>query len=261
MSRFGIWLGLLVVVILVAFWVSRRSRTRVGDSHVLPDAHDENREDKTTFLNRQLAKWLADHGHSDVVTDAAGVGLKSNQTRLRAEVIGLNLQPNGTVVANVGFLIRLPSGQEIAEQVGGLGPDDELAVTDATFNFLVTTFHVVHKAFMDPSDPHLIAKTISNQGQTREVILGDTYLREGVATSDIHLEDFREATLKMLEATPIPEGMHWVKILYLQQENVAKTVVVTLDYENHQAMTEAVGRFPWPRRKEFYLVKQFLVVR
>jgi uncharacterized protein DUF6348 len=39
------------------------------------------------------------------------------------------------------------------------------------------------------------------------------------------------------------------------------TVAFMLDNEDHEAMTAALGELPWPKRAEFSMAKQLIVVK
>src|SRR5690349_3578195 len=98
--------------------------------------------------------WLREHGETNVVVDAAGVGLKGSAARLRASLYGSEQHASNSFVAELEFRVHIPSGGEIVEFVAGSGESFDRAVDDALVNFTLTTFHVLYKAFFNPADPH-----------------------------------------------------------------------------------------------------------
>jgi hypothetical protein len=105
-------------------------------------------------MEKFFVEWLQQHGEKGVVADSRGVGIEGNTTRLRAALYGAKKHPQGSTTAELEFRITLPSGDEIVEHLAGLGENQDAATKDALINFVLTTFHPVYKAFMNPDDPH-----------------------------------------------------------------------------------------------------------
>ena len=120
-----------------------------------------------------FANWLKAHGHSDVVVDGDGVGVEDNRTRLKAFLYDSKKHPNGGYIAELQFTIRLPSGLTITEFVAGTGNTQEDAINDAKVNFVLSTFHVVYKGFINPDDPHLRVASMVINDTKRDIIMGD----------------------------------------------------------------------------------------
>ena len=123
-----------------------------------------------------FVKWLESHGHTDVVVDDPGVGVGSNATRLRASIYGTNTSDKGTIV-EMEFTIMLPDNRQITEFVAGIGDSEAQAINDAQVNFMLTTFHVVYKGFINDADPHIKSASVAINGVNRELITGDILTR------------------------------------------------------------------------------------
>lgn len=205
--------------------------------------------------------WLEAHGETDVVVDKQGVGIADNPTRLKASLYGSDRGDDGGYLVETEFRIRLPSGGEIVEYVAGGGETEEQAVHDCLANFTLTTFHVVYKGFINPSDPHQTVEQVDIAGQTREMILGDIYMRGSESAEPIDLNAMRPQIQGAIAALPLSKEPHWIKIVYGQANGQAGVVSATLDNEEHQALTSAIRGLNWPQQDGFFMVKQFIVVK
>ena len=211
--------------------------------------------------NEFFVTWLLSHGETNIVEDANGVGLAGNPTRLRSSRYDSTKRPDGKVTAEIEFRVRLPDGREIIEYVAGIGDSLEKAENDARLNFVLTTFHVVYRSFLNPADPHQTEKTVTINGQPRVLVMGDTITRR-VGTNKIPgLSELQPRFQELLSSLPLSPQTHWMKIVYAQQHSKIEICAVTLDNEGNDTLTEAVQKLPWPMQEDFYMVKQFVVVK
>jgi hypothetical protein len=205
-------------------------------------------------------KWFKAHGHSDIVADADGVGVEGNATRLKASLYDSKKHPKGYVV-ELEFTIRLPSGQTITEFVAGVGNTEEEAISDAKVNFILSTFHVVYKGFINADDPHLDFARVVIDGTKRDVIIGDIYRRGGPSDKREAFLAIREEIRNLLKNIQLSTGSHWMKVVYSQKDGQPMTVSVQLDNQDYKEFTEAVKKLDWPRTDGFYMAKLFIVIR
>ena len=106
-----------------------------------------------TNSNEFFTSWLQDHGESNIVADANGIGLTGNPTRLRFSLYDSSKASN-SYTAELEFRVRIPDGREIVEYVAGSGDSQKKAEDDAKVNFVLSTFHVIYRGFLNPNDPH-----------------------------------------------------------------------------------------------------------
>jgi hypothetical protein len=204
--------------------------------------------------------WLTNHGETNVVVDSSGVGIAGNKTRLHASLYGMEAGKGG-YSAEVEFRIRLPERGPIIEYVAGLGETTNKAIDQAMANFVLTTSHVIYKAFMNPSDPHQPVTSVAINGKTREMFAGDM-IQIGVKTADpVDLQSMSEKTKALVTSAPVGSGPHWIKLIYSQNHNKPLTVAASLDNLDNAEMTAALTKLGWPSREDFYMVKQFIVVK
>jgi hypothetical protein len=130
----------------------------------------------------KFVDWFKDHGDTNVVSDSRGVGLANNPTRIQAFVNGAQ-QSDKSCSVEIEFDVDLPIKGRIVEFVAGSGDTKDKA-TDAAFaNFVMTTMHVIYKAFLNPNDPHQPSKSVVINGATREMFHGNM-IQMGEAASD-----------------------------------------------------------------------------
>ena len=210
--------------------------------------------------NQFFRDWLTKHGEKEVVVDADGVGIAASPTRLKTSVYGTNKHDSGCSV-ELEFKIRLPGGEEIIEYVAGMGQTEEQAIEDALANFTASTFHVVYKAFMNPADPHQRSFKATVGNKQRDVLPGELYLQGTQESQGLDFESLRPQIAAAIEALPLTDGPHWIKIVYGQNAGQPITVAATLDNQDAQELTEAIGKLPWPKSDGFYMVKHFIVIK
>jgi len=128
-------------------------------------------------------------------------------------------------------------------------------------NFILSTFHVVYRAFLNSNDPNQTEEKITINGQPRVLVLGDTFARSQTTNSSPDMFPLREHFRKILSPVPLSAQTHWIKIVYANHHSKVMLCAVTLDNGDNPALTEAVKELPWPKKEEFYMVKQFIVVK
>jgi len=205
--------------------------------------------------------WLQEHGETNIVVDANGVGLQGNPTRLSSSLYGYEQHTNGEFTAELEFDVRMPDGRKIVEFVAGSGKSLEIAENDAKVNFIVSTFHVVYRSFLNPNDAHQTEEKITINGQPRLLVLGDTMTRGQTTNNAPDMFPLRAGFRTMLASQPLSTQTHWIKIIYANNHSNVMMCAVTLDNQDSPALTEAVKKLDWPRRETFYMAKQFLVVK
>ena len=205
--------------------------------------------------------WLQAHGESNVVVDAQGVGVAGNATRLRYSLYGSEQHTNGDFSAELEFKVRMPDRREIVEYVSGSGGSLEKAEGDAKVNFVVTTFHVVYRGFINTNDSHQTEEKVTIGGQPRLLVMGDTMARAQSTNDTPNLLPMRDQIRKALGPLPFSPQTHWIKIIYANHHSKTMMCAVTLDNGDDAQLTDAIKNLPWPKQEAFYMVKQFIVVK
>ena len=227
----------------------RPSQEDTGQIHELP-------AEKEFF-----ADWFRSHGHPEIVMDARGVGVPENATRLHASTYQTKEHQDGGHLAELEFRARLESGREIIEFVAGLGETEEVAVVDSMANFVLTTFHPVHKVFINTDDPHITAQQIRINGQDRQLIAGDIYLRGGPQSGSLELGDILPKVEAALRKLKISSDPHWIKLVYGQFDGQPSVVSATIDNEADSKLTSLLAQLGWPPHESSYMAKQFIVIK
>lgn len=218
------------------------------------------RSPEISSTDQFFVKWLKDHGETNVVADASGIGLAGNKTRLHASLYGSEHAKTGFSV-EVEFRITLPEGGPIIEYVSGIGETKDKAMAQAMVNFILTTAHVVYKAFMNPSDPHQRVKSVLIDGKTRELFAGDMIQLGDGEGGSIDLDSMSAQLQDLVAALPLGPGPHWIKLIYSQHHSKPVVVAASLDNKDSADATDALNKLKWPARDDFYMVKQFIVVK
>jgi hypothetical protein len=74
------------------------------------------------------------------------------------------------------------------------------------------------------------------------------------------LEWFDEFVRKV-KARDLPPGPHWVRLFYAQADAKPIDFEVTRDNEDWGELRSAMAQASWPKAKEFYSVRAFLVIQ
>ena len=213
-----------------------------------------------TKSNEFFTSWLQDHGESNIVADANGIGLTGNPTRLRFSLYDSSKTSN-SYTAELEFRVCIPDGREIVEYVAGSGDSQKKAEDDAKVNFALSTFHVIYRGFLNPNDPHQNEEKITINGQPRAVVLGNTMARGQSGSSSPDAFPLRERFREILSPLPLSAQTHWIKIIYANQHSNVMLCEVTMDNRGALELTDTVKKLPLPRHEEFYMVKQFVLVK
>ena len=211
-------------------------------------------------FEKHFVNWLKDHGETKIVTDEQGVGLEGNPTRLAASIYGSEEQTTGVFVVETEFRITLANGSQIVEFVAGTGSTEDEAINSSVVNFILSTFHVVYKSFLNANDPHQVIKELTIGGKPRQVAFGDVYML-GEKGADLNLDAIRPGIEQALSELPLSDEPHWLKTVYGQHKKAPTIVAVTLDNEDALALTEKIKNLDWPKQDEFYMAKQFIVIQ
>lgn len=205
-----------------------------------------------------FAEWLGNHGESEVVNDGTGVGIKSAPTRLWAFLYGSE-QSDGGFTVETEFRIVLADGREIVEFVAGNGDTEKSAIGMSFVNFTLSTFHVVYSAFMNSADPHMTHDRVQIGGASCVLTSGGMFALGGE-----EIPEFSEVSQQIRDEIcklELPDGTHWLKVVYgLHQDNVL-AAAVTLDNESLDSMSSRLSSFAWPATDSFYMAKEFIVIR
>lgn len=209
-----------------------------------------------TDLEQFFVRWLEGHGEKQIVTDNRGVGLSGNDVRLSIRIYDTKKQNDG-VLCEVEFKITFLGDKEIVEYVAGIGKDEQSAINDAQLNFMLTTFHVVYKSFMNSADPLQTVEPVELANGKREMIMGDILTRG----DQVDLKGMREKIKAAVAKLKLSPGPHWIKIVYSRINNEPKTVAVMVDNQDELKLTQDIKELTWPDSASFYMCKQFIVIK
>ena len=205
--------------------------------------------------------WLKAHGETNVLVDRNGVGIAGNSTRLKASKYDVKKHQDAQYVVETEFKIRIPGGGEIIEYLAGLGDTEDKATDDSLVNFTLTTFHVIYKCYVNTNDPHQELKPMVINGAKRELAMGDIYVRGTEGSDKMDLGDLRQQIEGVVTRLPLTKQPHWIKVVYSQNKGKPQTVAVSLDNFDDAGLTSAMKALKWPKSENFYMLKEFIVVK
>jgi hypothetical protein len=207
-----------------------------------------------------FVEWLKNHGEINVVVDSKGVGIAGNGTRMSASLYKITKKKE-VYTAEVHYTIRLPADGTIREYVAGIGPTEEKAVNQAMGNFVLTTAHVVYKAFINPADEHQTMKSVVINNRARDLFSGDLMILGKSTNAAIEFDNMPEQIQSLISTMPLDSHTHWIKIVYSQFNKKPVLASVSLDNNELNERASAVQNLKWPVEDDFYMAKQFIVIK
>lgn len=200
-----------------------------------------------------IVDLLQKHGEKQVVVDTGGVGLKGNPARLVARGYDAKASKHGWTV-EMELRVNLPDGQ-FTEYLTGIGSSESAARQKCLENFSISTFHVIYKAFLNPTDTHQDVYRF-RQGKSNRVYVAGQLVSMGDGSAprlNAKLEtEIRTVVLKH----PFGPGPHAVKVVYMP--GVASSL--TVDGQEQPKLADALKQLHWPKSAKPYMAKQFAVV-
>lgn len=202
------------------------------------------------------SEWLAARGEKEIVRDDRGVGVARSPVRVQGRLRVATQRAKAVV--EMEFRVRLAEGAEIVELAGGQGPTTEAARREAFQGFAATVLGPVRDAFFPgagSTSPERVGAS------ARELFIGAPVVL-GVDSSAIVLTTLRSELPAALGSVPFPAGRpSWCKIVHTQRDQQAIGTEVLLNNQPHPQLSETLSRLDWPKRKEGYLAKLFVVVK
>jgi len=212
-------------------------------------------------LNVLLAGWFEAHG---IPAQSRGHSVVLPQANAAAQLVVLKelSVPDSYTVRMAGTLQI--AGLQIAEPVLGRGKNFLEAVEDGARTWHEFVFPVLLAAFFDKPIPGKVERNEAVIGGVpRRVTLGSlgTWGRlPEVAPGRPDLNWFDEF-VRTVKARDLAPGPHWVRLFYAQADGKAVDLEVTRDNEDWTELRTAMTDVAWPRAKEFYSVRAFLVIQ
>ena len=218
------------------------------------------RKDGGVKTDTFFVDWLKAHGETNIVSDRHGVGIAGNATRLKASVYHVKKEEKADgYTAEMEFRVQLPSNDEIVEFVIGMGKTREEATKDSMMNFMLTTFHVVYRSFMNPADTHQKVHEVTISGAKREMMMGDIFVRG--SQEQLDFEEVRAQIRTNICELPLSRRPHWIKIVGGMVPGKPMFLSAAVDNQEHENLTAALKPVQWPVSGHGYMVKEFIVVK
>ncbi|MCW5821579.1 MAG: hypothetical protein KIT34_02190 [Cyanobacteria bacterium TGS_CYA1] len=149
-------------------------------------------------------------------------------------------------------------GQLMKERLAGVGETQEQAIMDAQRNFVSCVFHVWLSAFFGKSNEYTNEYFWQINGIERRVLIGSPSGRGDLDAS----EDARwqEKWYQLIRTLKIRDGLHWASLCYTQQDEKFIACDALLDNNSCETVKQEIQKFSWPSRKNFYSVRQFMII-
>ncbi|MBS0657855.1 MAG: hypothetical protein JSR82_06355 [Verrucomicrobia bacterium] len=210
--------------------------------------------------NEQLAReWFQVKGQKDLVKDERGVGPKQSTLRLLGR-LRLATERN-QVTVEMQYRVQLAPGAEIVDFAAGQGANQDEARRDAFENFAKAVLNPIWSAYLAAPNAAGIDAMIKVGNPPRDAFVGPMVV-VGSGKDTVEMEAFRRNIPALLGDLQLTPGRpHWCKFVYGQREGEAPLAEAQFDNEKHAELSKRLARLDWPRRKDGYLAKIFVLVR
>jgi Family of unknown function (DUF6348) len=239
---------IIIVVIVIGIITLFAVRKRFPESR-----------DTGSLLAQSLTELLVNHGIAAVlardqaVVSSAGFALSGS--------IGQILQnPQGQTV-QLDIIAHTPDGKLIVESFAGMGTNLHSAVKNGLENFTANSFHVLLSAYLLPNDERTTREEWTVAHRPRLVHVGTIGLRGQYPAGGQESNFWFPSLEKIILAADLPQGTHWVRFFFAQHEGKTIACEVLLDNELWEDAQKAMRSLPWPKAKEYYSVRIFLILK
>jgi hypothetical protein len=208
-----------------------------------------------TFLPFFKAHGIECHQQGDWIVfpnrSVKAMGLVGNEFNPRPEAYS----------AQLDFQLRLDSGRTLIESFAGVGKTRESAVKDAVENFIRTSFHVILAAFFDAPNDQVTIEHWNIGGKDHQIIVAPLGMRGTSPNPSKSPQGLFKQIEEKLLSKQLDPGIHWLRVYYGQFNNRGIELEVLLDNETWDEMQKELATIDWPKGKEFFSLRVFMVIR
>lgn len=212
------------------------------------------------YVNAYFEMWLKDHKFTAFEKRDDGIYFPNKGVLLDGEIHEAKELREGELYSvETRISLKFSDGMRLDDFVAGGGAKPEAAFLDSLNNFCLTTLHPVYAALFDHSDPHVRRERWTIDGVQRPVFLSE-WGQRGEKVADATQKQVESLIKEEAGKLTLSKGLHWVKLVVLTIKGKLETVVVTVDGETNEGLTDKLLQYKWPAAKEFSMAKLFFVV-
>ena len=212
------------------------------------------------YVNSYFELWLKDHKFTAFEKRSEGIYFPKNGVLLDGEIHEAKALREGVLYSvETRISLKFSDGRRLDDFVAGGGAKPDAAFLDSINNFCLTTLHPVYAALFDHSDPHVRKAQWTIDGVQRPIFLSD-WGQRGEKVADATQKQVESLIKDEISKIDLSRGLHWAKLVVLTMNGKLETVVVTIDGEQNEGLTERLLQYKWPVAKEFSMAKLFFVV-
>lgn len=214
--------------------------------------------DHAQLENETLAQLFESHG-VEVRRDGDWLRLPKG-LKTRAVVWDHDTEHTGVFMVQLDVVLELWTGRAIVESCAGFGESRKDALQSAFESFAQSALHPMLVAFLH-TDDEVVRDAWEIDGSFRAVTIGQVAVRgKPPGGTELDLDWFRTFEAK-LKASKIPEGTHWVRLYYAQQDSEPLAKEILLDNEPWTWIQEALAGVTWPQGPNFLSLRVFVVIQ
>jgi len=224
------------------------------------DSKSQIKSPQTIIVNQPIFDLFQAHGiESEQKSD--WIVFPKQSARICGVVGNVGEPKPGVHTAQLDVRLVLGSGHRITESFGGFGETEGKAIDDAIQNFTLNSFHVILASFFLPEDDQVTIEDWTIGGRERQVIIGPMGMRGTLPNPANPPREWFGQVEARLREKKLPQGVHWVRVYYGQFNSQVKELEVLLDNETWQEMQQDLATISWPKGKEFFSLRVFMVIK
>jgi hypothetical protein len=216
---------------------------------------------KSEMLNKILLHVFQEH-NIEAKVDGISLSVKNGALKIMGLIVKEGQLNANLYLTQLDIQIKVEGVDEvIVESFAGFGATQKEAIAEALQNFMLSSFHVITAAFLQENDSNVTVETWKIGDQEKRVIIGNVTMRGNPPANFSESNWFSQLEEKIKASSKDLTGAHWVRLYCSQVDNAISDREILLDNEPWEELEKEIPNFSWPKGKDFYSARIFMILK